>query len=297
MLDNPLVSILCISMNHEAFIEKSFLSAVNQSYSKKEILYVDNFSSDQSFDIGNRIFQNSGLSYKGFKREKNYGISENINFLLARATGKYITILSADDWWDTDNLNKKIPFIEHRPGYGMLHGAGYIHQYDINKISVEKPLNTNSGWMHSQVLKRNFINTIGVIIKKEVFDNVGIFDEQSPIEDWDMWIRITEKYKILFFPEALVYYGKRNGENLSDNKDFMKKGYQYIFDKYAHRPEIAEARYFYLLSEVYENARLHPNFKNFRELIKHFQFSFLHVTQMARCCFGIIGLLKKDHKL
>jgi glycosyltransferase involved in cell wall biosynthesis len=294
MPESPLVSILCISMNHAAFIENSFLSAVNQTYANKEILFVDNFSTDQSFEIGLQVFQNSGVSYQAFKREKNYGISENLNFLIAKSKGKYITFLSADDWWDNENLNKKIPFFEQNPGHGLLHGAGFIHNYSSGKISVEKPLNTKSGWMFSQVIKRNFINTIGVIIRKEVFDDLGYFDESSPIEDWDMWIRIAGKYQILFYPEPLVYYGKRSGENLSDDKAFMKKGYQYIFHKYAHRPEIAEARRFYALMDVYEQARLHPNMGSFRLLLRNFQFTFLHLRQMARCGLGIMGVLKKN---
>lgn len=285
----PLVSIICLSMNHEKYIGKSFRSAINQTYSNIEILYVDNHSSDASFEIADAIFRNSGYAYKGFKQEKSFGISQNINFLITQAIGKYITLLSADDWWELTNLEEKINFYEKHPQYGLLHGSGYLYFYDTGKKEVEPIISSKSGWLLPDVLKRNFINTIGVIIKKETVNNVGLFDETSSLEDWDMWIRIAEKYEIGFFNKPLVYYGRNTGTNVSENKVYMNEGYEYIFKKYAHYKEIEEAKKYYKMVEIYDAAAKAPDFGSLLQLLKKYQFTFLHFKQVVKCLFGIMG--------
>ncbi|RYF80029.1 MAG: glycosyltransferase family 2 protein, partial [Chitinophagaceae bacterium] len=254
----PLVSVLCLSMNHEHYVEQSANSVVTQIYSNIEIIYLDNFSSDATFEKADGIFSASGRPYKGFKREKSYGISANVNFLLQQATGKYISIISADDWWDANNLSEKIAFFEQHPEFGFLHGAGYIHYYNSGNIVKEDVLNHRSGWLLRELLRRNFVNTNGAIIRRDVLQQVGNFDEDSKLEDWDMWIRIAEKYPIGFFPKPLTYYGKQS-DNLSDNKAYMKEGTEYIFKKYSHyKKEMAAAKDYYHMVDVYEAATTAP---------------------------------------
>ncbi len=289
MSDLPLVSVICLSMNHEKYIEKSFHSIINQTYSAIEILYVDNNSSDATFQIGENMLKNSGLPFKAYKRNRSYGISENINYLLKQAVGKYIAIHSADDWWDLSNLKEKISFYELHPQYGFLHGSGFLYFYDTHKTKPDLVTNRKSGWLLRDILKRNFINSIGLIIKKEAIDNVGLFDESSPLEDWDMWIRIAEKYEIGFFNKPLVYYGKNTGSNLSENKNYMNKGLEYSFKKYSHYQEIKEAKTYYKLLNLYDAAAVNPDFKNLGQLFNNYQFTFLHFKQVVKCIFGMIG--------
>ncbi len=292
MQERPLVSVLCISMNHEKYIRQSFLSAVNQTYRNIELFYVDNNSADTSFEIADAIFTASGLPYKGYKRDKGYGVAENLNLLLEQAQGKYIATLSADDWWELNNLEEKIAYYEQHPEWGMLNCMGYLHFYDTGKTILEKIDGTAAGWVLPEILQMNFINTVGVIIKKEAIDAVGMFDIQSPLEDWDMWIRIAEKYSIGFFNIPLAYYGKNTGSNISDNKLFMAKGYDYIFKKYGHYKEIAEAKKRQALLAMYDTAAAAPSLAALLQLLRHFRLTGLHVKQTVKCMFGIAGLKK-----
>lgn len=286
MSNQPLVSVICLSMNHEAFIERSFHSVVQQTYPNLEIFYVDNHSSDGSFEKGYEILVQSGRVFKAVKRTRSYGTSENFNFFLGQVKGKYVSILSADDWWEGDNLSRKIAYFEQHAQYGMLHGAGFLYYHDTGKIAVEKVDSTRSGWVFKDVVKRNFINTIGVIIKKEVLDDVGFFDEESALEDWDMWIRIAEKYQVGFFEVPLVYYG-RHGSNVSKNKVFMDAGYQYIFSKYRHLPEIKAARDYYEMVEIYRLAATKSPLKAVYLLLTKFRFSTVHFKQLIKGMLGI----------
>lgn len=58
------------------------------------------------------------------------------------------------------------------------------------------------------------------MLKKETFNIVGYFDENLRIEDWDMWLRITNKHSIGFVDEALVYY-RKHGNNSTSATNFL----------------------------------------------------------------------------
>lgn len=282
MESTSLISVLCLSMNHGDFIEHSFNSLVSQTYQDFEILYVDNNSADDSFEKGYKILETSGLPFKAFKREKNYGTSENLNYLISFANGTYLAPLSADDWWHKDNLKIKASYLKKNAHVGLLHGYGFIHNYDQNKIFPEEIISKRSGWVLKYILKRNFINSIGVILKTDCVKNVGGYDNLSVLEDWDMYIRISEKYQIGYLDIPLVYYGKWSN-NISNNRPYMNEGYRYIFKKFSHYPEINLARRFYELEEIYAKANLKADYKNLFLLISNFTFTRLHVRQVIKC--------------
>ncbi len=293
MLDTPLVSVICISMNHEQFVEKSFGSLINQTYPNIEILYVDNNSHDASYEVSDALFKKSGLPYISLKREKNYGICANINVLLVQAKGKYITLQSGDDWCALNNLEEKIKYYEQHPEIGLLYTNRYYHYYDIDKIVPAKETKTHkSGWIFKDLLKGNFINIIGAVVKKEVYDEVGLYDENSPMEDWDMSLRIAQKYPIGYLNKRLVYYGHFKKGNISSNLTFMEKAHQYIFEKYAQYPEIEHAKRKLTLFKADYYASNFPGFKTLRFLLKHFQFNYVYCKQVIKCLLGIISFKK-----
>ena len=292
MNTKPLVSVLCISMNHQPFIERSFLSLINQTFNNFEILYIDNNSKDKSFEIADAVFKNAPFAYQSFKREKNYLLSANLNLLLNQAQGEYITFLSGDDFWELNNLEEKIKYYHAHTEFGMLYGGGYKYYYDTaTTVLMDSPL-WKSGWVFKDLLAFNFINSIGVVIKKSTFDDIGLFDENSKLEDWDLWLRIAQKYPIGFLAKPLIYYGRSTGNNITADSAYMDVGVTYIFEKYAGYKDINKAKRKYWLYRVYETASLKPSLKNFQFILKNFQFNFTYLKHVLNFFAGLF-LFKK----
>ncbi|MEO6539854.1 MAG: glycosyltransferase [Ferruginibacter sp.] len=289
----PLVSVICISMNHEKFIERAFNSLVSQTFKDFEILYLDNNSADNSFEIADKIFKNSGLPYTGFKRTESNILSTNVNYLLGSVKGKYIAALSGDDFWELNNLAEKMDYYLQHPEYGMIYGAGYNYYYDTGKAVLMKKAHRKSGWVFKDLLAGNFINGIGFVMKKTTLDDVGLFDEKSLIEDWEMWLRIAEKYPIGYLDKPLVYHGQRTGSNTSANTAYMDKGEEYIYNKYAHHKEIESAKKKRRLFHVYKAASAKPTLKNFLFILKNFQFNFIYFKQVFKFFMLLVGLKKQ----
>lgn len=288
-MNEPLVSVLCLSMNHERYVEQGYGSVINQTYENIEILYLDNISSDNTFEISDKIFRESGFPYLGFKQLEGRGISANLNSLLKKAKGKYIAILSGDDWWDARNLEVKINCFQKNPEYGLVYGNGFAY-YDKKK---EKVLLYNEPQMEGNLFKHlltgNRITAASVIIRRDVLDTVGFFDENSPVEDWELWLRIAEKFPIGYSHEPLIYY-RITGSNLSSNFTFMNRGFEYIYQKYESYPEIKEAKKSIMMGQAYQLADTAPGWKSLGYILKHFQWNLKYTKHLVRCLAGMIGI-------
>src|SRR6188768_2547720 len=92
----PLVSIICLSYNHERFVQEAIGSVLQQTYPNIELIVVDDGSTDNSADaISNLLSKYPSVSF--LRLEKNMGYCKAFNQGLARATGDFIIDLAGDD--------------------------------------------------------------------------------------------------------------------------------------------------------------------------------------------------------
>lgn len=290
----PLVSILLLSMNHERFIEQNILSLTNQTYKNIEVLYLDNISTDNTYQKGTRCLLESGLAFKSFRNEKSGGISKNLNFLASKASGKYICPLSADDWLTHDSIEKKAAYLSAHPDAGMVYNSVYTYYNDSDTVKVvSKKGWRKNGEIFEDILKKNFITGTGCLIRKQSLQKVGFWDEKSKIEDWDMWIRIAEHYRIGFIDIPLSYYRLNTGNNISGNLKYIMDGSDYILKKHARHKNIKYGKRYVQSLESYYLATYEPNFKNLRIILKNTRLNFFYLKQVLKINIGIFkGLLK-----
>lgn len=234
--ERELVSIICICWNHEKYIEQCLNSILAQSYKNFEIIFIDNHSTDNSFEIAGNIIQKSGFSYSLNQRTANFGISNNINFAINLCKGKYIISLSTDDWLTEDSIAKKVNYLEANPQFAMVSSNGYIYNENINETIPYIEKRAKTGFLFHDLLKNNFIFAIGVLIKLSVIKEVGLYDENSPIEDWSMWIKISKNHQIGFIPDKLAYY-RKHGNNFSGNFKKMRTYELNLLNQYSDFPE------------------------------------------------------------
>lgn len=291
MEEKPLVSILLLSMNHELYVENSIESLKDQTYNNIEIIYLDNASSDKTFERAGNALSRIGITHKIFRNEESKGISANLNFMFGQSLGSYIVALSTDDWLAKNSIEEKINYFHLHPEFGMVYNSCYSYNYDTKKTAVcSKKNKFKEGWVLKDVLKENFISTTGCMIKRSTLEAVGLYDENSPIEDWDMWIRIAEQFPIGLVNKELAYYGVKDGSNITGNIEYMNRGFEYILNKYSHYKEIAESKKLINKVKVYHYATKEPSLKSLIFIFQNFRFSYFYFKQTGKT---IIGILKK----
>lgn len=270
----PLVSVIIPSYNHEKYIKEAILSVINQTYKNIELIVIDDGSTDNSFEIIQKLSKEHNFVCM---KQKNSGVSKTLNIGITAAKGEFLSLLASDDIYVENKIEKQVFFLLNNNDYGIV-CSNMIKFYEIGYEKKIKSLNpcSYSGDLFSGFLcRKQNIFSVTVMYRKKVFDDVGLFDENLQVEDFDMLLRIAKKYEIGFIDEYLTYY--RSHQNNTLNKvGKMKENFEAILDKWKDEPKYNDAffynellffRAYSSLEKIKALKTLPLNFKIFREKV------------------------------
>ena len=224
----PLVSVVVPCYNHEKYVKETIESIINQTYKNIELIVIDDGSKDNSVQVIQEMADKHGFT---FVHRPNKGLSATLNEGIRLSKGKYFSAIASDDILMLEKIEKQVTFMEANPEYGMCYGKIVYFEDTIEKTS-EYPNSNKEGWVFDDLLNYGcFIPAPSTFIKKEVFKSVGGYDESLWIEDWDMWLRISKKYKIGFINEYFAFY-RRHDSNISSQVIKMYEAEKQILEKY-----------------------------------------------------------------
>ena len=244
MQDNPLVTIICLSYNHEKFVVETLNSVMNQNYSPIELIIVD----DCSLDATKSIIEDWLLSHSDVRfiaNEVNLGNTKSFNNALKIAKGEYIIDLAADDLMLPNGIQMQIDTFQNTTfkNLGIVYGNAEIINENGSFNSYYFPIDANgtviskrkTGNIYASVLSTgDSICSVSTLIKKEVFDFLGGYDETLGYEDLDSWIRASRVYEFDFIDAILIkkrivsnslgthFFKKKNKINVSTYKILRK---------------------------------------------------------------------------
>lgn len=203
----PLVSVICISYNHAAFVRESLESVMHQTYSPVELIIVDDASTDQSATII-KDWLSSHPQVRFFPLNENGGNCRAFNRALKEAKGKYVIDLSADDVLLAQRIERGVSFLESHPEVGVQFSDAELIDSEGKRLGVHSerfPHDTiPQGRIFREVLSRYFINSPTMMIRKSLLDELGGYDDSLTYEDFDFWVRSTPRTQYAYLPEALV---------------------------------------------------------------------------------------------
>jgi len=197
------VSIIIPSFNRKTLLKRALQSVYQQSYSSFEVIVVDDGSTDQTKGMINNDFPLVRYFYKS-----NQGISAARNLGLDHAKGEWLAFLDSDDEWLPQKLENQINLLASRPDFKICHTNEQWVRNGI-KVNQMKKHKKTGGWIFSQCLPLCAMSPSSIVIHKSVFADIGYFDTNLPCcEDYDLWLRITAKYPVLFIEEPqIIKYG------------------------------------------------------------------------------------------
>lgn len=249
----PTVSIIIPTYNRAYLIERSIKSVLDQTYKDFEVIIVDDASTDNTEEII-RLFENNKIKY--VKNETNKGANAARNTGLQLSKGKYVAFQDSDDEWLPTKLEKQINILIHSdPKIGVVYTGYYRIKNNVREYIPSSSIVQKEGDLHSVLLKKNFIGMPTVVIKKECFEKVGMFDERLPrLQDWEMWIRISKHYEFKFIdtPLVLAHYQQ---DSITNNQNAVKEALKIIvekhFDQFCKEKEILSSYYYLKGNELY----------------------------------------------
>ena len=202
------ISVVIPSYNRKEFLKRSIDSAINQTKKPFEIIVVDDGSTD-----GTETMIKSDYDFVKFIKQKNKGVSAARNIGIKVSIGEWICFLDSDDEWKKDKLEKQINAMKSNPGYKFFH-SNEIWIKNGLRINQKKKHKKYGGDIFDKCLDMCRISPSSVMIDKTVFDEVGNFNEDLIVcEDYELWLRICDKYRVFFIDEPLIIkYGGHQGQ-------------------------------------------------------------------------------------
>jgi glycosyltransferase involved in cell wall biosynthesis len=194
-----LISVIIPTWNRVNLVTRALDSVFAQHHLPDEVIVVDDGSTDNTSEVISRQFPEVKL----FKQE-NMGVSAARNFGIQTAIGDWICLLDSDDTWQPEKLEKQLKALTAQPDYLLCH-TNEIWIRNGKRVNQMKKHNKQGGYIFQRCLPLCVISPSSVMIHRNIFDDIGFFDEAMPAcEDFDLWIRICARYPVLYLEDELI---------------------------------------------------------------------------------------------
>jgi glycosyltransferase involved in cell wall biosynthesis len=269
LIMDPLVSVIIPTYNRAELIAPAVQSVVDQTYTKIEIIVVDDGSTDNTREVLRKYHQEVDYIYQE-RSERSRARNEGFRY----SRGDYIAFLDSDDLWLPMKIEKQVQVLNEKSDVGLVYTD--VELIDINgnpyggQICWDTPVRKV---LYEDLMTHNVImgSTSSVMVRRQCIDRVGLFDESmNACEDLDLYRRIARYYNFHKIDLPLVKV-RIHDNNTQRELTTMAKGWETIIRKISQDtpPEI----------EYYKNEAIIKNLSQVASLYRqngqlHHFFSF-----------------------
>ncbi|HEY6185203.1 MAG TPA: glycosyltransferase family 2 protein [Terriglobales bacterium] len=214
----PLVSILIPAYNAEAWISDTLRSAIAQTWERKEIIVVDDGSTDQTLAVARKFESDQVRVYT----HKNQGAAATRNKAYSLCKGDYIQFLDADDLMGPDKISKQMEALGDSPNKRILLSASwgqFKYRYYRTKFTPNELWCDLSpvDWLVRKMQHNLFMQTACWLFSRELAEAAGPWDTRLlGDDDGEYFCRVLLACEsVRFVPEAKVYYREAGSTSLS----------------------------------------------------------------------------------
>lgn len=203
----PAVSVIMPTYNRADYLKKSVQSVLDQTFSKFEIIIINNYSTDNTLDVIS-AFNDNRIKVINFKNEGIIAKSRNQGIM--QADGKYIAFLDDDDLWCPDKLELQVKYLGEHPEFDLVYSnALIIDEHGTRKGLLKDSKDAKTGQIFLDLLYENFVPILTVLMKREIFESIGSLTEDTSMigrEDYECWLRASLKYNFGYIDNPLALY-------------------------------------------------------------------------------------------
>ena len=200
--------------NGAAHMKDACRTVLEQTLADLELLIVDDGSSDGSANTAREIAERDER-VRVIARETNSGLPAiPRNAGIREARGRYVAFIDHDDTWFARKLERQVGVLEAEPGIGMVHSylwgiAGHNPLSGLRELCPPAEKATTFSSLH----EGNQVQMSSVAIRREILNDLGGFSEDielRAVEDFEMWLRVSEAHRIDYICEVHGLYRIRS---------------------------------------------------------------------------------------
>ena len=234
--ETPTVSVVIPAYNAADLLPDTVESVLAQTYPAVEVIVVDDGSTDNTPDV-----MEAYTPAVRYIRKENGGSASARNRGIREATGTYIALLDADDLWRPTKLTQQVAQLQAHPDLRWSY-TNWLHadaQTGETLYRADQVMPQPDGDVLRPLVGRLFIPPSTELIRRDVFDAVGLYDESRLhriSEDWELSLRIAERYPVGYIAEPLVVRRRHAGKKTSTmNLDHALESRRAIIEKAIRR--------------------------------------------------------------
>ena len=293
------VSVLISNYNYGKYIEKCLSRLCDQTLQFREIIIIDDCSSDNSVRIINK-FRKQYKHIKFYQNKKNLGLVTNQKKLLKMAKSKYIYWASTDDYVEKNFLEYSYSALIRYPQASLIFSYScFIRKNKLTLIKRPKVKKVEyfTGLQINKILRQiGHFNCNSIIFEKKKFIELGAFLHEKLKWHYDMIIYHAMAFDTgaVFVPKKLAIH--RNHENQwSSNKD--KKNLQiilkYYFLELENNPRLKHLNSYFVSSTIHAlfNGSFFYIMKN-KKFYKYLNFFYLKAVMLKKIKIFLKSMIK-----
>lgn len=226
--NTPVISIVLPTYNRAYILPEAIQSVLRQTYTDWELIVVDDGSTDNTREVV-MSFTDSRIRY--VQHEHNKGLAAGRNTGIREAHGEFIANLDSDDVWLPHKLEKELS--KFTPGVDVVYSR-YERTLADGRVSSLPPdiVEPKEGNLQKVFLADNIISMQMAIIRREVFEKYGMFDESiQAMQDWELWLRLAPHCRFAYVPEVLTT-GSVLPDSIARNREKRLLARAMIFQKH-----------------------------------------------------------------
>ncbi len=224
----PIVSVIIPAYNYAAYLPKAINSVLQQTFTRYEILVVDDGSTDNTAEVvakfGDRV---------RYIHQKNAGLPSARNTGIRQARGEFVGLLDADDEWTPEFLQEAmVTFSRLTPDFAVVAARAICvdaqgNNLNLKRLDPEVDLELNC----RELIFRTRYYPSGVVTRRAAIEASGYFDPTlRSSEDRDMWIRVGANYRVFLQGKRLVLI-RKHGSNMSKHATRMQENIGKVLEK------------------------------------------------------------------
>ena len=230
--DFPLVSVLIPAYNHENYIQETIESIINQTYPNIELIILDDGSKDKTWEKITELKPKCENRFVKilFETKQNEGTCITLNKLLKLSSGEFVYIIASDDLAKPQAIEEEVKFLQDNPDYALAVGDNeYVDSMGKQIFRTQKAFTSNiknakyktvkeflssklkidflsdDFGSYKTLYKENYIPN-GYLIRKNIFETIGNFTKNAPLEDFWLMLQISKYKKMKYIDEILFSY-------------------------------------------------------------------------------------------
>jgi glycosyltransferase involved in cell wall biosynthesis len=209
------VSVIIPTYNRAQKVSRAILSVLNQTFNDIELIVIDDGSVDETADELARFKDRIVI----IRHPENLGVSAARNSGIKASRSSLIAFLDSDDYWMPEKLETQVRYFSENSDAVVCQTEEIWMRNGIRVNPWNKHLKP-SGDIFERSLKLCVVSPSAVMIRRSIFDEIGLFDEEFPVcEDYDLWLRIGCRYPIHLINKYLLV---KEGGHLDQLSSMLK---------------------------------------------------------------------------